>query len=66
MMKKKISAVLLLVFLVSFSAVLQSCTTENQSSDLSKVEHSQLKKKIQSVFGGLIGQSLISIKKLFI
>ncbi|HPJ13018.1 MAG TPA: PQQ-like beta-propeller repeat protein [Caldisericia bacterium] len=45
MMKKKISAVLLLVFLVSFSAVLQSCTTENQSSDLSKVEHITIEKE---------------------
>jgi hypothetical protein len=45
MMKKKISAVLLLVFLVSFSAVLQNCTTENQSSDLSKVEHVTIEKE---------------------
>ncbi|MDD4029682.1 MAG: hypothetical protein PHX86_08270, partial [Caldisericia bacterium] len=44
-MMKKCSIVVLLAFLVSFSSVLQSCTTENQSPDLSKVEHITIEKE---------------------
>jgi outer membrane protein assembly factor BamB len=44
-MMKKITIVVLLVFLVSFSAILQSCTTEKQPPDLSKVEHITIEKE---------------------
>jgi outer membrane protein assembly factor BamB len=44
-MMKKISAVLLLTFLVSFSTVLQNCTTEKQPPDLSKLENITIEKE---------------------
>ncbi len=44
-MMQKITIVVLLAFFVSFSTVLQSCTTEKQPPDLSKLENIMIEKE---------------------